>query len=329
MKVILLKHSPKLIRAFCSHLLVLLLSIFSSAIILADPLVPEAASHEAPNISPLVSNTDAVILGLIEGITEYLPVSSTGHLILADKLLGLRDPSLSKEQSDAVEAFEIIIQGGAILAVLYAYFARMLQMLQGLLGRDSQGRKLFFCVSLAVLPALTIGFLMHGLIKTYLTDEWTVIFALAAGGVAMILFERSSLAKKRRTSGHGIEDLTYKQALVIGSLQCFALWPGTSRSMMSILGGLTVGLRPVAAAEFSFLIGFPTLLAATGYKAIKYSDELYHHIGLDAMAIGMLVAGVSAFFCVKSLVAWLSKRGFEPFGWYRLVLATVMLIVLW
>lgn len=266
----------------------------------------------------------AATLGLIEGITEYLPISSTGHLILADAWLGLRgSPGLTAEQLDAIEAFEIVIQSGAIVAVLYVYIGHVRRMIAGLLGKDEAGKKLFINVVAAFIPAAVIGFGIHKLLKQ-LQHEWPTVIALAVGGVAMILFERSQLAKDRRAHGLGVESMTIKKSVTVGLMQCVAMWPGTSRSMMTILGGELVGLSPVAAAEFSFLLGLPTLLAATAFKALKEGRVLMEHIGVDAMSVGLVVAAISAFACVRGLLVYLTRRGLEPFGWYRLVLAGVV-----
>lgn len=273
----------------------------------------------------IMSLTQAAILGLVEGVTEYLPVSSTGHLILVDKWLGLRgNPAFTQDQIDAIEAYEIVIQSGAIIAVLYAYIDKVKLMFRGAMGKSREGRKLLMNVTAAFIPAMVIGLLLHKIIKTHLQQEWPTVFALAAGGVAMILWDRSRLAQKRRNYGHSIENLDIRDAVKIGLLQCVAMWPGTSRSMMTILGGQWVGLSPVAAAEFSFLLGLPTLLAATAFKGFKEGHHLVNHIGYDAMGVGLSVAAISAFFCVKGLIAWLSKHGLQPFGWYRMVLAVVV-----
>ena len=277
-----------------------------------------------------MSMGQAAILGLVEGITEYLPVSSTGHLIILDSILGLRgNASFSEEQKSAIDAFEIVIQSGAIVAVLWAYLGRVRTMIDGLLGRDDQGRKLFINIMAAFIPTSVIGLILHKIIKKYLQQEWPTVFALAVGGIVMILFERSKMAHDRRTNGMSINDMTIKKSVTVGLLQCVAMWPGTSRSMMTILGGQFVGLSPLAAAEFSFLLGLPTLLAATAFKALKDGRELINHVGVDAMGVGLLVAAVSAFFCVKGLLQWLSKHGLAPFGYYRIVLAAAVAAMLW
>lgn len=144
----------------------------------------------------------------------------------------------------------------------------------------------------------------------------------------MILWERSKLASKRRIYGISIEHLDIRDAFKIGLLQCVAMWPGTSRSMMTIVGGQLVGLSPVAAAEFSFLLGLPTLLAATIFKSIREGHHLVNHIGWDAMGVGLAVACVSAFLCVKGLVSWLARHGLEIFGWYRIILAVIVALAI-
>ena len=269
----------------------------------------------------IMSLWQAAVLGLVEGITEYLPISSTGHLILVDAFLGFRgNTSLTADQQTAIEAFEIVIQSGAIIAVLYAYMGRVKQMLRGLFGHDEDGRKLLINITAAFIPAMCVGYFLHKLIERYLQKEWPTVFALIVGGIVMILFERSKTAKDRRSSGLDIGKLTIKASLIIGLLQCVAMWPGTSRSMMTILAGMMVGLSPIAAAEFSFLLGLPTLLAATAFKGLKHGDALLTYIGVDAMLIGILVAAISAFICVKGLIQWLNRFGLAPFGWYRIVL---------
>ena len=284
-----------------------------------------ALSQTPEEAKTIMSLGQAAILGLVEGVTEYLPVSSTGHLILVDRWLGLRgNGTFNAEQMDAIEAFEIVIQSGAIIAVLYAYIDKVKLMISGFLGKSPAGKKLLINVTAAFVPAMVIGFVLHKIIKTYLQQEGPTVFALALGGVAMIVWDRSALARKRRHHGISVEHLTTVDSIKIGLLQCVAMWPGTSRSMMTILGGQWVGLSPVAAAEFSFLLGLPTLMAATAFKALKDGHHLANYIGFDAMAVGLAVAAISAFFCVKGLIAWLSRHGLQPFGWYRLILSALV-----
>lgn len=295
---------------------------------------------------------NAVILGLIEGITEYLPISSTGHLVIASELLGLS----SGPSKAAVDAFNIVIQGGAILAVLGLYFPRFVQMIRGLLGQDRAGLRLWINLIIAFLPAAVVGFLAHDWIEARLFSIWPVTLALVLGGVYMILMDRrhrssrtpSPLAGGGEGRGEGspvpgsepntldLEHLTPRHALTIGVLQCVALWPGVSRSMMTITGGYLAGLKPKAAAEFSFLLGMPTLLAASGYSLLKNlmhakktgEPNLFETIGVVPCLVGMLVAAISAAIAVKWLVGFLNRHGLAPFGYYRIALA-VALAGLW
>lgn len=283
----------------------------------------------------------AAILGLVEGITEYLPISSTGHLILVAAMLGLDAP----EVKDSVDAFNIVIQGGAILAVLGLYWPRVAAMLRGLIGRDAAGLKLAINIVVAFLPAAVLGVLLDDFIDEHLFHPVPVVTALALGGVWMIGIDVWYKRRNRGQSEAGmatrsarprhpplepdvpgapgtIESLTILQALGIGLFQCVAMWPGTSRSMMTIAGGMMLGLRPRHAAEFSFLLGLPTLGGACAYKALKNTDELTA-LGAGPMVVGLLVATVSAALAVRWLVTFLNRHGLTAFGVYRLVLAAV------
>ncbi|MBX3360991.1 MAG: undecaprenyl-diphosphate phosphatase [Phycisphaeraceae bacterium] len=211
----------------------------------------------------------AIILGLVEGITEYLPVSSTGHLILAAAFLKLDDPSVKS----SVDAFNIVIQG-AILAVLGLYFPRVLSMLRGLIGKDRDGLRLAINILIAFLPAAVLGVLLDDWISSKLFSPGPVIAALIVGGVYMIALDiwrkkkHPPVAADAPQPGLDINDLTPTKALIIGVVQCIAMWPGTSRSMMTITAGVMAGLRPAKAAEFSFLLGLPTLGGACCYKLL-------------------------------------------------------------
>ncbi len=266
----------------------------------------------------------AVILGLVEGITEYLPVSSTGHLIIASALLGLDDPSVKAN----VDAFNIVIQGGAILAVLGLYRERVVQMIAGVLGKNAAGRALFIKLFVAFLPAAVLGLLLDDLIEAHLFRPTPVIAALALGGVWMIVLGRGH----RREDSEDRDELTelpLRTAFFIGCFQVVAMWPGTSRSMMTIAGGTLLGLSPKRAAEFSFLLGLPTLGGACVYKLAKNLKEshdagvpnLFEQLGVTPVLIGLVVATVSAALAVKWLVGFLNRHGLAAFGWYRLVLA--------
>lgn len=276
----------------------------------------------------------AIILGLVEGITEYLPVSSTGHLILAAAFLKLDDPSVKS----SVDAFNIVIQGGAILAVLGLYFPRVLSMLRGLVGKDKAGLRLAINLLIAFLPAAILGVLLDDWISSKLFSPGPVIAALVVGGFYMIALDIwrkkkfPPVAADAPQPGLDINSLTPLKALFIGFMQCIAMWPGTSRSMMTITGGIMTGLRPAKAAEFSFLLGLPTLGGACCYKLLKNLKEasdtgtpnLFEELGWTPVMLGILVAAVSAAFAVKWLVGFLNKHGLTPFGIYRILLGALL-----
>jgi undecaprenyl-diphosphatase len=271
----------------------------------------------------------AVLLGLVEGITEYLPISSTGHLILTSALLGLHTP----DQSAAVAAFEIVIQGGAILAVLGLYWQRVLQVGAGLAGRDPLGLRLLGNLALAFLPAALLGPLLDDTIEEHLFHAGPVLAALFLGGVWMIWLDR----RRAPEAGAPLDSLGWQQALGIGLFQCAAMWPGTSRSMMTIAGGVLLGLRAREAAEFSFLLGIPTLGGACVYKLAKNllaassqgTPNLFEQLGPASVALGVAVAALSAAVAVRWLVSFLQRHGLAPFGWYRIALALVLGGALW
>ena len=260
-----------------------------------------------------------VVLGLVEGITEYLPVSSTGHLILTSSLLRVNHP----ETKDALDAYLVAIQGGPILAVLLLYWPRMVQMVRGVFGYDDDGFNLARNIVAAFMPAAVVGLLLNKAIKAHLFSAGPVLAALAVGGLWMIWLGRRG--------EHGESDvarLSWKTALGIGCFQVLALWPGTSRSMVTIGGGMILGLSTVAAAEFSFLLGMPTLVAACLHDLVgnfKHAAEsgapsMVQQLGAGPMLIGFVVATLSAIVAVRWLVSFLTRHGLAPFGWYRLVL---------
>ena len=253
---------------------------------------------------------EALILGIVEGITEYLPVSSTGHLLLAERALGI-------ERSEAADAYAICIQAGAILAVLGLYRARVAQMARGALGRDPAGRRLLVQLVVAFLPAATLGFLFDDLIDAWLFGLWPVVFAWVVGGGAILLL-------RGRGGGRSLEELDLRTAFLVGCAQCFALWPGTSRSLATILGGSLLGLSLPAAVEFSFLLGLLTLGAATSYSALKHGEEMLAAFGPEPLVIGFVASAISAAVSVKWLVGWLQSRGLEIFAFWRIGLAAVV-----
>jgi len=265
----------------------------------------------------------AVILGLVEGITEYLPISSTGHLILVRNALGL--------DKSATDAFLIVIQGGAILTVLALYRQRVAQMFSGVLGRNAAGLRLAINLWVAFLPAAFLGPLLHDRIEEHLFHNHAVVGALALGGIVMIglgPWQRRFYDEDHHRSTD-LEQLTWRRALFIGIVQCLAMWPGTSRSMVTIVGGMMAGMRPRQAAEFSFLLGLPTLGGAMVYSLAGSftGDErnLVTDLGWMPLAVGFVVAMISAGIAVKWLVGYLNRHGLAVFGWYRLVLAVLFL----
>ena len=277
----------------------------------------------------------AVVLGVVEGITEYLPISSTGHLIIVSDLLGLGD---TINQRSAVDTFNIVVQGGAILAVLGLYFPRVIQMIKGLMGKDKVGLKLATNIIIAFLPAVVLGLMFNDFIEEKLFNTPAVISALALGGIFMIVLDRMKFKSvdTDEDPNNDITELSWKQALFIGLLQTIAMWPGTSRSMMTIAGGVIVGLKPKQAAEFSFLLGLPTLGGACVYslaKNLKESSDagtpnMFEVLGMMPILIGVVVATVSAILAVRWLVGFLNKHGLALFGYYRLALAALLGILI-
>jgi undecaprenyl-diphosphatase len=272
----------------------------------------------------------ALILGLIEGITEYLPVSSTGHLIVAQRLMGIGNESL--QAKEAADAFAVCIQGGAILAVLGIYSKRVIQMIRGVFGMDPEGLKLAIAIIAGFLPAAVIGVILSHWIKAHLFGMWPVIAAWILGGIGILAVAQWRKNHPPQGGGKELNALTWQLALIIGLLQCVAMCPGTSRSLMTICGGLIVGLSIRAAVEYSFLLGVLTLTAATAKDAIgkvKGIDPAYdtlfggtqlmiHEYGMIPLLVGLTAAAISAALSVKWLVSYLQSHGLSIFGWYRI-----------
>lgn len=256
---------------------------------------------------------DALLLGLIEGLTEFLPVSSTGHLILAAELLGFEGP--------ASATFKIAIQLGAILAVLVAYRDRFAGVLGGLARREPQAVAFTRNILLGFLPAMAIGVVAYKGIKALLESPITVAVALIVGGVAILIIERMVKTVKFAS----VEALPAPTALKIGFIQCLAMIPGVSRSGATIMGSLLMGVERKTAAEFSFFLAVPTMAAATVYDLYK-SRDLLNFDDLSMIGVGFATAFVVALLVVKSLVAIVGRYGFAPFAWYRIVLGSAALI---
>jgi undecaprenyl-diphosphatase len=251
----------------------------------------------------------ALLLGLVEGLTEYLPVSSTGHLLVTQRLMGI-------PASEEANAFAIAVQAGAIVAVLGLYRKRCAQIALGALGKDPAGLRLGIRIAIAFLPAAVLGVLFDDAIERFLFGFWPIVGAWAAGGVLILV-----IANRLPKTGFDLDTLAIKGAVIIGFAQCVALWPGTSRSLATILGGLAAGLSLGAAVEFSFLLGLVTLGAATAYKALGHGEAMIEAYGVLPVAAGFAAAWVSAVISVKWMVAWLQNRGLSLFGWWRLAAA--------
>jgi undecaprenyl-diphosphatase len=292
---------------------------------------------------------EASVLGVVEGITEYLPISSTGHLILTAHFLELSGDTVLKDKSGNVvfvempsaenpagvpltletgkNAYLIIIQFGAIVAVVILYWERLLTILFGVLGKNRNGVLLLRNLMVAFIPIAVLALLFKDLIDKYLFGNLPVILALFIGGVAILLVDRWHRRKVKDDSGPDLHELTLRQCAFIGALQCVALWPGTSRSMMTIIGGYLVRLSPTKAAEFSFLLGLVTLSAACIYTGFKVGLPLTNAFGWWMPLLGCIIAAVSAAFAVKWMVNYLGKHGLAVFGYYRIVLAVVLAVV--
>lgn len=310
---------------------------------------PEAAQAEQARA---LSYSDAIVLGLVEGITEYLPVSSTGHLILTNAVLGLDGdtPATTKDGQvimitgddgtprpytigEAAYDYVIVIQAGAIIAVVWLYWESILHIIMGIVGIDPKGRQLALNLLVAFLPAAVIGLLLNDLIEEFLGDNiHAVVGALVVGAVVMLIVERWRHKGKQGAippyDGPTIYTLPLHKAFMIGCIQCLAMWPGTSRSMATIVGGYMAGLSPAHAAEFSFLLGLITLSAASGYTMLKDGPEMIQGLSVGPVLVGCLVAFVAAALAIKWLVAYLSKHGLALFAWYRIGLAILVLLTL-
>jgi len=261
----------------------------------------------------------AIIMGLVEGFTEFLPISSTGHLILAGSLLNFT--------GDKVKVFEIAIQAGAMLAVIWEFRQRIANVATGL-GSDPKQRKFLANVVIAFLPAAALGFLFNETIKAELFSPAPVATAFIVGGLVILWVERRHTGGnhgQHRARVESVDDMSALDALKVGVAQAFALIPGTSRSGATIIGGMLFGLSRKAATEFSFFLAIPTLLSATAYAVIK-ERHLLSMADIPMFGLGGLAAFGSAFLCVRWLLRYISTHDFTIFAWYRIVFGLLVLV---
>lgn len=253
----------------------------------------------------------ALVLGLVEGLTEFLPISSTGHLIIVGQLLGFNDAK--------GKVFEIVIQTGAMLAVVWEYRERFTRVLAGL-ASDPAARRFAINIAVAFLPAALLGLAFGSAIKRHLFQAVPVALAFIVGGLIILWVER----RPRRVTVESVDDMTWKDALKVGIAQAFALIPGTSRSGATIIGGMLFGLSRRAATEFSFFLAVPTLVAAGAYDLYKHR-ALLDSGDLGVFSVGGAAAFMSAFLCVRWLLRYIATHDFSIFAWYRIVFGVVVL----
>ena len=254
----------------------------------------------------------ALVLGVIEGLTEFLPISSTGHLILAGDLLNFNN--------DKGKVFEIAIQLAAILAVCWEYRAKIIDVAGGMFSRPD-AQRFILNLFIAFLPAAIIGLLLIKMIKTYLFHPVPVATAFIIGGLLILWAEK----REHTVRVHSVDDMTWKDALKVGFAQCFALIPGTSRSGSTIIGGLFFGLSRKTATEFSFFLAIPTMFAATFYDVIKHRD-LFSSDDISLFAVGGIASFISAFIAVRGLLRFISNHDFTIFAWYRIAFGLIVLV---
>ena len=259
----------------------------------------------------------AIILGIVEGVTEFLPVSSTGHLILATELLGF--------DAEKWAAFNVIIQLGAILAIVVLYWRTFWAVIEGLLQRNATSWRFVRNVLIGFIPSAILGFLLIKHIEALLGNAMVVAVALILGGIAILVVER--LAKRQDVVG--VAEMPMRTAVGIGIAQCLAMIPGVSRSGATIMGALSLGVERRTAAEFSFFLAIPTMIGATTLELVKHHHDIMagaHGVGFSAVAVGFIVSFLVAVVIVKAFVAYISRHGFAPFAWYRIVAGTAALI---
>ena len=257
-----------------------------------------------------------IIMGIVEGLTEFLPISSTGHLILAGSLLNFT--------GEKVKVFEIVIQAGAMLAVCWEYRHRIIDVIRNF-SSDAAARRFVANLLVAFLPAVVLGLMFGKLIKAHLFAPVPVALAFIIGAFIILIVERRNRLNEDRLRIHTVDEMKMLDAFKVGCAQCFALIPGTSRSGASIIGGMAFGLSRQAATEFSFFLAIPTLFGATIYSLYK-ERALLSVADLPMFGVGALAAFISAFFCVRWLLRYISTHDFTIFVWYRIVFGALILV---
>ena len=258
----------------------------------------------------------AIILGIVEGVTEFLPVSSTGHLILATELLGF--------DAGKWAAFNVIIQLGAILAIVVLYWRTFWAVLEGLIRSNPMSWRFVRNVLIGFLPSAILGFLLINNIEALLGNAMVVAWTLILGGIAILLIER--LVKN--TPVVGVAEMPLKTVIGVGLVQCLSMIPGVSRSGATIMGGLSLGVERRTAAEFSFFLAVPTMLGSTTLEVLKHRNEIMSGagVGFGTIAVGFVVSFLVAIVVVRAFVAYISRHGFAPFAWYRILAGTFALV---
>ena len=265
----------------------------------------------------LLSIPQAVLLGIVEGITEFLPVSSTGHLLVVGELIGFG----TGKASTAADTYSIAIQFGAILAVLLLYRSRVWSAMKGLVGADADGRAFLIRLVVAFLPAAIIGVIAGDAMKSALFGPGPVTIAWLVGGIVLLRW-------KPAVGLLTLHEMPIRAALIIGCAQSLALWPGVSRSLVTLIAALAVGLSMSAAIEFSFLLGLITLSSATALDLSKHGSELVDQFGILAPSIGLVCAFITAVIAVKWMVGYLESHSLRVFGWYRLAIGATSVVLL-
>ena len=274
------------------------------------------------SILDIILLIQAVIMGIVEGITEFLPISSTGYLILSADVMGFWT-------KDKVDLFVVVVQLGAILAVIYDYWGRLWQALMGLItGKSdtmSNPRQLGLSLIVATIPVMILGFTFADEIKTYLFNPITVAIMLIIGGLLIFYVEN----RPQTIIAHEAEEVSIKTALMIGLFQCLALIPGTSRSGATIIGALWLGVSRKASAEFSFFLGIPVIVGAGLLDLLKHHEVLTSSEDWLVLGVGTLVSFIVALLVIRWLVAWVSQRDFKIFAWLRIITGIVVLVAAW